>query len=389
MKKITLALSLLLLIVLGYSTISVHATEPTTEVTTTETTTADPNHTGIIREFDVNTTTHDLDHEYIKANPGSYKLWVWDGTAYVIASNSTAYENVFAIINGSIKFFYTSPLTSYFQVTDKTESSVYIDFAILPDGTVSNVDGFIDLYKDPLGKIYITSSDVDLNAHFGYSDSIPPSFTGSALEIMVSKNVELNVETIKQYIQYTDNIDEVGDITITVLSNSYASKESTVGTYSIVFEATDMLENSSQYTISIEVIDDLADLYIVDSDNVYLPSNEPITLLNLKSFLTNYNYVTVEDDFTFNVLNDDYFENSSIKGDYLLSVEVVCSDLSTETFEMTFHVLDDLVIEDTVFGSLTTLQKVIGSTLGASLIAVALIFGLKNTKKIKRNKRRR
>ncbi len=150
----------------------------------------------------------------------------------------------------------------------------------------------------------------------------------------------ITVSGIQSALVAYDAID--GDVTnnISVISDNYTVNMEVLGSYSVVFEVIDSSSNSSQISVTVEVVDVLKPVFS-DIDTilaVYPNSYTTQNILDVLSASDNY-----DGDITSNIVmvGDNYTASTNIIGDYQMIFSVTDSSGNTETYIQDIEVVDN------------------------------------------------
>ena len=252
--------------------------------------------------------------------------------------------------------------------TDETDGNITSNIVI---GSIPTIDGVGD-YHMTIDVVDSAGNSASLDWIIRVEDITAPSFDGSPDYIYASSNTEITLSEIEtNYLTYSDNVDEPGDITISVVYNDYTANKDTAGRYQIIYSATDLIGNLSYHTIVVFVVDQSPPLYVVDDQFVQVSLNQPITEGDLTDILTAYGIVVTELGFSFEVVDGDYFDDPETLGIHTLSLRITYDDDSTEDISLVLNVVDDNSSIINWFDSLNTAQKIL--SIGGSMALFGLI----------------
>lgn len=150
----------------------------------------------------------------------------------------------------------------------------------------------------------------------------------------------ITVAEIQSSLIAYDKID--GDVSsnITVISDGYSDFMNQIGSYEIVFSVTDLSENETLTTVTVEVVDVLAPIFgELSSIEAVYPN--VYTLEDIKGMLTaNDNY---DGDISSQIVmvTDNYTANASLVGEYEMSFKVADSSGNESLHYLTVSVVDD------------------------------------------------
>lgn len=191
-------------------------------------------------------------------------------------------------------------------------------------------------------KTFPENGDLTITSEYISFDNMPPVLALESLNSIIVVNVEdtLNANYLKQKITAYDEVD--GILTVNIHENNYSGNNKTLGTYSIIFSATDNSNNTAYLEIKIKVVDTSKPIIHGNSSLKSYISN-PLTIDQIKNTLKiTDNYYTIPNS-NLNLLEDNFTKNSSIEGDFKISFNVTDPSSNTsETFVVTITSYDDI-----------------------------------------------
>ncbi len=170
------------------------------------------------------------------------------------------------------------------------------------------------------------------------TDTTSPSFSGTGGYITSYNDTKSANDIVSSHITALDEID--GDVSdsIIIIEDNYTDFIGTVGSYSIVVEASDNSNNKSTFELVVIVKDEIKpdiqtdDVIIVDVDNQY--DIDEIILEN----------ITITDEYDgsigYLILTDQYTLNKSSIGSYDVSIQATDSSFNSTTKTVTINVVD-------------------------------------------------
>lgn len=157
--------------------------------------------------------------------------------------------------------------------------------------------------------------------------------------IQTNVNDPITINEIQNSIVIIDDYD--GDITneMEIITDEYSENSNILGNYQIVFKATDTFDNTSTFTLNIEVYDDSNP--IITGTNIYRTNQiNPIDINTIKSAITaNDNYDgNISDNLI--LVSDNYSQNFDKLGTYQIIYEVSDSSNNSSSYTVTVIVED-------------------------------------------------
>lgn len=254
----------------------------------------------------------------------------------------------------------TSGQASYITSPDKIVS---LETILSNLKVIDNVDGDIPLSSSNvvsneyhggnetiLGehKIVISISDAagnvaTIDVYVIVADLSAPVFTGtpSTVDAYMSKN--LSVESIKNLIQISDDIDTLTKDDVVVVEDNFTPNKNVPGTYSVKFKATDSAGNEAEHVISVVVKDDIKPI-ITGTDGYTKGSTDvQMTLDGMLNQLSVTDNVSTLEKSQLNIVSDAYSGNEGKVGTYKVVVNITDEAGNTsDNFTITIVILDDV-----------------------------------------------
>ncbi|HRY78171.1 MAG TPA: hypothetical protein P5154_05345 [Candidatus Izemoplasmatales bacterium] len=165
-----------------------------------------------------------------------------------------------------------------------------------------------------------------------------PYFQGNPVVI---SNVDdpLSLEDIQAGISAFDVID--GEVTgdIEVISDQYTGNRTILGNYTILFRVSDQCLNSTEFTMTVKVVDVNPPL-ITGPGTVVVPHPQTRTIPYLAALLTASDQHEGSVVQTLNVVSDGYTANAGTVGDYEVIFEASDTSGNRSTYSLTVSVVD-------------------------------------------------
>lgn len=169
-------------------------------------------------------------------------------------------------------------------------------------------------------------------------DTIKPVITGTSSYTHVYNN-KLELSTIKAALTATDGYD--GNITanITLKSDNYTANYNKKGSYQVVYTVKDSSNNSIDYTVTINVIDNIKP--IISGQAIYNTGSQvQLSEATIRAALT-----AVDDydgSLVVNLLSDGYSSNYTIIGSHTIVYKVTDASGNVTEYAVTINVFDDV-----------------------------------------------
>lgn len=187
----------------------------------------------------------------------------------------------------------------------------------------------------------VYQSNFEITTTYISLDDLPPIIVDDKIDsiILANVNVKISVEQLKAKITAYDDVD--GIIDVEIYEDNYSPNYTTLGTYTIIFAASDKSGNTSYLTISIKTIDNIKPQITGQSKfNSYM--SNPLTIEEIKSTLKitdNYD----KDLYLIEVYEDFYTQNTNKEGDFKISfITTDNSNNKSLPFTITVKVIDDI-----------------------------------------------
>lgn len=175
-----------------------------------------------------------------------------------------------------------------------------------------------------------------LHVHVLVKDITEPVISGKS-SYNQSYTKKLNVDTILNSLSVSDNYDT--GLTVKVKTDNYTPNYNKVGSYEILFYATDSSGNEGLYTVTVNVIDDVAPVF--SGPTTFLKGQtETLTLAQILDDIS-VNDV-IDKNVIFTVKSDNYTGNGAKVGSYKIELEATDESGNTATHTITITVRDDI-----------------------------------------------
>lgn len=228
-------------------------------------------------------------------------------------------------------------IRSHITAFDNVDGDVTNKIKLEEDNYTSN--------KNKVGEYTILYSVTDsagnraeLTVHVLVRDVTKPVITGKS-SYTKSMTTLFDVSTIINDLSVTDNYDK--ELVITISSDNYTKNYNKLGTYDVIFKATDSSNNTGYFTVKITVIDDVKPV-INGPTKIVKGTKEILTVSDIKSQLTATDNVDGSLTDKIEVVEDLYTGNGDKIGTYTIKFQV--SDNSGNVTEkiVTIEVIDDI-----------------------------------------------
>jgi hypothetical protein len=206
-------------------------------------------------------------------------------------------------------------------------------------------------------------------------DDIAPTFNSTSSSVTGTQLTQLSLTHFESLIDVSDNYDTLGNITIQLYKDEYTANYNVLGTYRVIYSATDSSGNVAFHIFYVDVVNYNAPVFVFDSSLIVVTDNQPITESELQTLLESYGVVVTDLNYTISIIEEDYFANSDQVGLYSMSLRIDYEDNTSDVIQLSFKVVDDMSSEDpSLFGSLTNIQKTLTITISSiMLLSVAFV----------------
>jgi hypothetical protein len=99
-----------------------------------------------------------------------------------------------------------------------------------------------------------------------------------------------------------------------------------IGTYTVVFRATDSSGNRTDYSVLVNVVDDIGPVVYVDASVVRVYNSTVLSLSDFTSLLVKSGELGSADGFTITVRYDSYSDHAGVPGIYHLALDIESPD---------------------------------------------------------------
>lgn len=216
---------------------------------------------------------------------------------------------------------------------DDTDGDVTDSITIYQDNYSQNKD-ILGTYDIVFRACDSKGNHTDFTVYVQIIDTTAPSIGGN-LNLTANNSKVLDQSSIISGLVLADNYDSSSNINLELISDNYTENYNIVGTYELVFKATDSSGNSSQATVYVNVIDVIKP--VINGPMVHLKNNN--LTVDLLEFINMYTAIDETDgDITnkIKVIEDRYTINQYNAGIWEVVLQV--SDAANNTTEITIEI---------------------------------------------------
>ena len=221
------------------------------------------------------------------------------------------------------------------------------------DGTISDKitfyrNNYENADKTKVGSYEVILSIKDSSYNVTYKtikinilDNIKPLISGPS-EYIKDYNNPLTLSTIMDGLTATDNTD--GDLTneIRIVEDKYTGNESKLGTFNITFNVTDKSGNiSNNFIVTVKVEDNKEPVFYISNIIISTHAFENLSLENIESYLIQSALINKYEDYSLNIIENEYEKNKKIPGTYKMLIRVNYSSGNEEDIKLSIFVNDN------------------------------------------------
>lgn len=258
------------------------------------------------------------------------QIWEIQDKKPVINGETAFVTNIDALIS-------IDEIKSKITAIDNEDGNISHKIQVDSNGTTYNQNiTTLGTYKIKFYVVDTAGNRADLTVHVLVKDITVPVITGPKT-YNESYTKKKDVGTILASLSATDNYDT--GLTVKVKTDNYTPNYNKVGSYGILFYATDSSGNEGLYTVTVNVIDDVAPVF--SGPTTFMKGQtETLTLAQILEDIT-VNDV-VDKNVTFTVKSDNYTGNGAKVGSYKIVLEATDESGNTATHTITITVRDDI-----------------------------------------------
>ena len=177
-----------------------------------------------------------------------------------------------------------------------------------------------------------------LTVHVLVKDITFPEISGGQDTYTIGYKETLNIEQIRASLVGSDNYDEGVDVVIK--TNDYTVNKSQIGTYQVVFSATDTSLNETTKTIQVHVVDNVSPTFSGPT-TLSKPKNQVLTESQIRSQLTANDEISGNRTANITLVTDNYTGKGALVGSYTLTYAVSDAAGNQKQHTVTVSVIDD------------------------------------------------
>ncbi len=226
----------------------------------------------------------------------------------------------------------------YFYVTFKTPAGInYLSLSFEDGREPLSLADVADMMLEE-GTSSTAASGIEAYVPGTITDVNGPYFAGNPIVI---SNVDDPVTTAEIAGAITAHDDVEGDVTdsIEIITDGYSGNGGTLGNYAILFEASDSLGNTTEFSVTVKVVD-VTDPMITGPGSISVPHPQVKTVAELKSLLSASDNYDSAASLEIQLVSDGYTANSAVIGEYDVVFAVADSSGNEFSYTLTVCVVD-------------------------------------------------
>ncbi|HHU56002.1 MAG TPA: hypothetical protein GXZ48_04865 [Acholeplasmataceae bacterium] len=137
-------------------------------------------------------------------------------------------------------------------------------------------------------------------------------------------------------------IDNYGDVIKEIIDNEYQGNENILGTYKVTVRCKDPSGNYSDVEVEIKNIDSTAPVITSATTEYETSYTEKLSTETILEAIELSIYDNHDGSLTYEIITNEYENNKSIVGVYLIKIKATDSSGNESTFELTVNVVDDV-----------------------------------------------
>ncbi|VEU83144.1 hypothetical protein [Acholeplasma hippikon] len=228
----------------------------------------------------------------------------------------------------------------YLTAIDETDGNITNNIYVVSDNYTTN-KSILGTYTVVFGVKDSANNESTLEVKISVVDVTKPVITGNSSKVQISYTQTWNVENFRSTLTVSDNYATMNNSHIVVKTDGYTSNKTNLGTYNVVFSATDPSGNETTFTKQVEVIDDIAPVF---SGPTVLtkPSTSILSVNEIKAQLTATDAKEGNKTSQITVFEDNYTGNGNRVGNYTITFQVSDSKGNRATHVVTVSVQDNI-----------------------------------------------
>lgn len=193
-------------------------------------------------------------------------------------------------------------------------------------------------------------------------DQTPPIITAAANSYDTSYTSNLTTEQILEAINISISDNHDGVLDYQIIANEYEDHKDQVGSYTVQIKAIDSSGNTSTFTLTINVIDDVSPGFLINKNVVIVKAGVLVDVDEMKRILE-LRKIVKEANYELEVLNDQYTDNYETPGNYQVELQITYEDGTTDNQILTFNVVPEIIEKLSLWEKIWSIIKIIFQSL--------------------------
>jgi|LGVE01.1.fsa_nt_gb hypothetical protein len=290
----------------------------------------------------LNVTVSSDDYTLNKSVLGSYSVSLYTEddsqnsnikTITINVNDNTAPElNGSNIVNINLSDSKTeTEILAELDITDNYDSIENLNFEIV-SGDFAGNENTVGSYELEFMVTDLSENNNIIVIYINVIDDVYPIILGPE-SLSYSYTEEHTLEEIIEMLTVSDNYDAISTDDLQIITNTFSSRVTDIGSFLIEFSVTDSSGNISNHSMDITIIDDQSPVIYIDNYLITLSSSSTFSPRDALQILIS-NYELPNGEYEIRTLKNDYDGNENIPGTYEYSLQF--TDNNGETFQKDF-----------------------------------------------------
>lgn len=314
--------------------------------------------------IDVNTfaVVRDIDNNEYTLHAGRYSVYVSstgelvlrkdsDNTTLFTATNDGLWirvkDNLRPAISGQENFVTNvndpkdvNYFKGFLSAFDETDGDVTDRITVKTDNYTAN-KSVLGTHEIVFAVTDLSDNESTLTVYVRVVDVDAPVISGNTSIAQIGYKETWNVNTFKSTLTVSDNYDAMTNASITIKTDNYTANKSKLGTYDVVFSATDQSGNEGTFTKKVRVIDNINPTF--SGPTTIATSNTTIiTEANIRAEITAFDEIDGNLTNKITLVEDNYTGQGNKVGTYTIKYSVTDNAGNTEYHTVTVTRSDEM-----------------------------------------------
>jgi len=212
------------------------------------------------------------------------------------------------------------------NASDNYDGDITDDITLTSDG----YSGFADIVGDYVVRFQVSDSSGNtsyLDVLVEVVDQEAPIITGVS-NIVIGYDETISYDQLKALLEVVDNYDAT--LTLELESDTYSPNRYDLGTYEVIYSATDSSGNTTEFTFQIDVVDEIGPILYFNTSIIQTYQDNVLSLEDFMHLLSTTGEVTNVENTSVVVLYDTYTNHATIPGVYHLKLSLTTAGFTTE-----------------------------------------------------------